>query len=341
MTNTHKALINQEDKSLKVQEVPLPSIISKGEVLVQVEAVALNPGDWKIRDWLSKPGDLHGCDFSGTVVELGEGVTTVQVGDRVASFVLVGSFAEHVKTKASLLWEVPDSIDWEQAAALGGAAADTAFQALSLRHGLPVLGEPVTDKRPFLVWAASTSVGMYAIQVAKLAGYTVIATASPKNEALVKSFGADAVYPYADESTPSKIAEAYPTLSQALDCFAEGTSTLSIAKSFSNKAGKIITLNPVNDETLATDFPEVKHEWTTCYTLLGEAVSVGPMEFPLNEEDFKAMAEWKQKVPELVASGKLKANPISHQDGGLESINDGLDWLKAGKVSAQKLTYRI
>jgi len=77
---------------------------------------------------MSKPGDLHGCDFSGSVVDIGEGVT-VKVGDRVASFVLSGSFAEHVKTKAVLVWKIPDSVDWEQAAALGAAAGESGSNA--------------------------------------------------------------------------------------------------------------------------------------------------------------------------------------------------------------------
>jgi NADPH:quinone reductase-like Zn-dependent oxidoreductase len=105
------------------------AIADNAELSQQVEAVALNPGDWKVRDWMSKPGDLHGCDFSGSVVDIGEEVTTVKVGDRVASFVLSGSFAEHVKTKAVLIWKIPDSVDWEQAAALGAAAGESGSDA--------------------------------------------------------------------------------------------------------------------------------------------------------------------------------------------------------------------
>ncbi|ORY90119.1 chaperonin 10-like protein [Leucosporidium creatinivorum] len=343
MTQTHKAYIVQEDRSLRLEEVPLPTA-GAGEIVVKVEAVALNPTDWKYRDAAAKVGSGLGCDFAGTVVQAGEG-SVVKEGEKVAGFVHGGlrpghgSFSEHVTTKSTLVWKVPSSVGLEEAAALGGIAPDTAFQALALRHGLPVLGEPITDKKPFLVWAASTSVGMYAIQVAKLAGYTVIATASPKNEALVKSFGADAVYPYADESTPAKIAEAFPSLSQAMDCISEQGSTLAIAKSFASKAGKIVTILPVKDETLATEFPEVKHDFTLVYTTLGDYFDFGPIPFAANPEDQKATEEWKKKVPELITSGKLKANPIWHQEGGLAAINDGLELLKAGKNSAQKITF--
>lgn len=65
-----------------------------------------------------------GCDFSGTVIE-GEGAN-VKKGDRVAGFVhggnsqAHGAFAEHVKTKADLVWKVPSNVSAEEAAALGG-----------------------------------------------------------------------------------------------------------------------------------------------------------------------------------------------------------------------------
>lgn len=80
---------------------------------------------------------------------------------------------------------------------------DTAVQALYFRHGLPQPSSPLATPEPFLVWGGATSVGLYAIQLAKLSGYQVIATASEKNFELVKSYGASAVYSCAScEPTP-------------------------------------------------------------------------------------------------------------------------------------------
>lgn len=192
------------------------------------------------------------------------------------------------------------------------AIADTAFQALYLRHKLAQPDKPITTKEPFLIWGGSSSVGLYAIQLASLSGqsplfvtaresvqltwpltgYTVITTASPKNFDLVKSFGASAVYDYNDADTPSKIASDYPDLARGMDCVSEKGTTLLIAKSFAEKKGTIITILPVKDEALDKDFPEVHHEFTLVYTVLGDEFNFGPMKFEANREDFEAIKEW-------------------------------------------------
>ena len=58
-----------------------------GQVLIKVYAVALNPSDWMALDAFSRPGAGMGYDFAGVVVEVGEGVKTRTVGDRVAGLV--------------------------------------------------------------------------------------------------------------------------------------------------------------------------------------------------------------------------------------------------------------
>lgn len=82
--------------------------------------------DWKHRDFVSPPGAIPGCDFAGVVTLLGEGVTNVKVGDRVAGFVHGGvlpdrgSFSEYVKTLGTLVWKIPTKLAFDEAAALGG-----------------------------------------------------------------------------------------------------------------------------------------------------------------------------------------------------------------------------
>lgn len=91
-------------------------------------------------------------------------------------------------------------------------------QALFHRLALPVPNYskgavPVTEQSPeILIWAGSTAVGQWAVQIAHASGYKVITTASPKNHQLLKEFGADDVYDYRDETTPQKIASKYPNL---------------------------------------------------------------------------------------------------------------------------------
>ncbi|GAA5957629.1 hypothetical protein JCM21900_000773 [Sporobolomyces salmonicolor] len=341
-----KAVVVVSKGQVAVKDVPTPQP-GAGEILVKNEAIALNPTDWKHRDWIAPPGAWLGCDFAGTVEKVGSGVTNLKEGDRVASFVHgglwegEGSFAEYVKTEATLVWKVSENIDWEEAAASGGIAPLTAVQALYFRHKLAYPANPTKDATPILVWGGSTSVGLYAIQLLKLSGYTVIATASEKNWPLLKQFGATSVYSYSDPEVSSKIAKDYPTLVHGFDCISEKGTTVQIAASFASKKGHVVTLLPVNDDNLKA-FEQVKIEPTLVYTVLGKPFKMGPTEFPEMAEDKKQIEEWLAgPMPELMGSGKLKSNPLLRREGALEKVNEGMDFVKEGKNHAQKLTYKL
>ena len=73
------------------------------------------------------PGTICGCDWSGVVVKVGSGASTLAIGDHVAGFVQGGTYkdrgayAQYVKTAAELAWKVPENISHEEAATLGCA----------------------------------------------------------------------------------------------------------------------------------------------------------------------------------------------------------------------------
>lgn len=329
---------------LVLTEIPVPEIAAN-EVLVKVSAVALNPTDWKHRDFFMPVGASLGCDFSGVVVKIGADVKNAKLGERVAGFVhgglfpTKGSFAEYLHVEYTLTWRVPDNIGDEEAAAMGGVGPHTAVQALCMRLGVPFPSAPSAVRTPILLWSGATSVCMYAIQIAKLAGFEVITTASAKNHALLKKLGADAIYDYADPETPAKIRAAYPTLSKALDGIAEGTTTASCAASMAGENSKIITLLP---NPLVDGPANVEVEATLAYCTLGVGFEwVGWAVFPAMPKDKSMIEEWLLELPALAASGKFVTNPIWSQPGGLAKINEGLELLKAGKTSANKITYKI
>ncbi|GAA6040361.1 hypothetical protein JCM8097_007575 [Rhodosporidiobolus ruineniae] len=333
----------------ELRDLPTPEP-AQGEVLVKNKAVALNPTDWKHRDFITPPGAWLGCDFAGVVEKVGAGVTDVKEGDRVAAFVHgglwegEGSFAEYVKAQASLVWKVPESVSFEEASAAGGIGPWTAIQALYFRLKLAHPSSPTKNAEPVLVWGGSTSVGLYAVQLLKLSGYTVIATASEKNFGVVKDYGADAVYSYSDPEVSQNIAKDYPTLSQALDTISEKGTTVSIAKAFSGGSGKghVVTLLPVKDDGLKEFEGKVVVEPTLVYTVLGVPFNMMGHDYPKMDDDKKQMEEWLAgPIPELFAAGKLRSNPLLKREGGLEKLPEGLDYLKAGKNSAQKLVYSL
>lgn len=225
---------------------------------------------------------------------------------------------------------------------MGGVGPHTAVQALFMKHGLAPLSAPLTTPEPFLIWGASSSVGIYAIQLAKLAGYTVVATASPKNHELLKSYGATSVYDYSDAATPAAIKATYPTLSKALDGIAEKGTTALIAASLGAKGGKIVTLLPVQPENQGGR-ADVEVISTLAYTTLGKQFTFpGWATFPAAPEDKAAIEQWLSKeITPLVKSGKLRSNPLWRQTGGLAGVNAGMDLLKSGAVSAQKITLKF
>jgi NADPH:quinone reductase-like Zn-dependent oxidoreductase len=184
---------------LRYEEVPDPTP-AHGEVLVQVHACALNHLDlWTRQGQGGRSAQLPhilGCDIAGVVAGLGGGVEDVAVGQRVmlspgtscgrclpclsgedsscrAYRILghgrPGGYAERVACPAANVIPIPDAIDFESAAAFPLVFL-TAWRMLVTRARV----EPRED---VLVWAAGSGVGMAAIQIAKLRGARVIATA--------------------------------------------------------------------------------------------------------------------------------------------------------------------
>jgi NADPH:quinone reductase-like Zn-dependent oxidoreductase len=178
---------------LRYEEVEQP-VPGAGEVRLRVAGSAFNPVDDGIRGgYLQAPFPVTlphtpGIDVSGTVDALGDGVTSVAVGDAVIGFLpmtAAGAAAEYVIAPAEILAPAPTSIPLPDAAALPMVGL-TAWQALFDDAGLKA-GQRV------LISGAGGAVGGYAVQLAKNAGAHVIATASPRSSERVTAAGADEV----------------------------------------------------------------------------------------------------------------------------------------------------
>lgn len=175
-----------------------------GEILIKVRFVALNPADpGMIQYRLTPTGSVLGLDYAGEVVLVGPEVDGWQPGDRVAGITPGGvgghwgAAAEYAAVDAALAWHVPDSMDLSSATTFGIGSA-TAALALYHHLSIPVPPAQVPDAPWFFVAGGSTSVGFFLIQLAKRAGYQVVATASEHNFEIVKQYGADAVFSYHD-----------------------------------------------------------------------------------------------------------------------------------------------
>ncbi|MCJ1268394.1 hypothetical protein MMC22_008282 [Lobaria immixta] len=343
---TQRGLQIQGPASAKVvSDLPIPKL-REDYIIVKVATVALNPTDWKSIDGAEEKGPISGCDYAGTVEEVGSAVTNdLKKGDRVAGFTHganvvnheTGAFAEHITAKVGLQLKIPDHLSFEEASTLG-VGVSTVGQGLYQSLGFPLPNKPSENALPVLIYGASTATGTLAVQYAKLSGLKVIATCSPRNFDLVKSLGADFVLDYNSESCASEIRKAsQDNLQHVLDCISTDASVKICADSFGSKGGKYSSLGYIQD------FPrkDVTTAVTIAYTALGEAVKLRSRDFPAVKEDYQFGIIFARLTEELLAKGKLKPHPPEVRPGGLDGILDGLQDLKKEKVSGSKLVYQI
>lgn len=184
---------------LKEREVEKPAI-NEEQVLVEIYATSINPIDWKLREGYLKemlPWEfpiILGWDAAGVVAEVGSNVKHFKVGDRVftrPATTRQGTYAQFVPVEATLLAHMPESMTFEEGAAIPLAGL-TAYQCIvgfaELKKGEKVL-----------IHAGAGGVGSMAIQIANSIGAYVATTASDKNDELVKSLGANRVINYREE----------------------------------------------------------------------------------------------------------------------------------------------
>lgn len=178
---------------LELREVPEPHA-GPGEVRVRVTAAGLNPMDWGLaaraevaaRFGITVPSGF-GYDLAGVVDEVGPGATGFAVGDRVLGGALARAVADFVVFKTpvdGVLWPTPAGIGDEVAATIpvAGMTAAAALAAIDLRSGDTVL-----------IGGAAGGVGVFAVQLAKLAGARVIGTASEGTFDFLRTLGAEPV----------------------------------------------------------------------------------------------------------------------------------------------------
>lgn len=193
-------LVEQFHAGPVVRDVASPTF-TDGEVLLQVSTSSVNAIDGMIAGGMIDgrlPYQLPitlGQDVAGTVVATGPGVTTLEAGDPVFGVHFevpfhAGTWAEEVAVSASQLAKRPTGLDVATAGALGlaGTAAKLAIDAVD-----PGPGDTV------LISGATGGVGVIAVQLAKAAGATVLATARADQAEFVRQLGADEAIDYAGD----------------------------------------------------------------------------------------------------------------------------------------------
>ncbi|HMG10124.1 MAG TPA: NADP-dependent oxidoreductase [Mucilaginibacter sp.] len=211
-----KAIILTENggtDKLILKEIDKP-VIKADEVLIKTRSIGINPVDGFVRQneayvkrkLLIEPGEqmILGWDVSGTVVEVGNDVTDLKIGEDVFGMVKfpghAKAYAEYVAAPVNHLAIKPANVSHNEAAA-ASLAALTAWQAL-------VTYAKVKPGDKALIHSAAGGVGHYAVQIAKHFGANVIGTGSASNKDFILALGADEFIDYSKEKFEEKIQDA-------------------------------------------------------------------------------------------------------------------------------------
>jgi NADPH:quinone reductase-like Zn-dependent oxidoreductase len=324
---------------VKYGDVPDPKAAG-GEVLVRVRACALNYLDiWVRRGWpglkLEKP-HWCGADMAGEIVELGTGVSSWQVGQRVvvnpgvnayedeytrrgedsvsAGYHIFGEHvrggaAEYIAVPAANLEAMPDNVDFPEAAAplLVGL---TAWRMLIHRAGLRA-GETV------LVVGAGGGVNSIAIQIAKLAGATVYTVASnPEKAGLAQELGADVVIDRSQVDWGKEISKL--TARRGVDVVVDnvGRATLNTSMLAVARGGRIVIVGNTSGPLTEID---IRYLFSKQISLIGSTMG--------SRQDFRI-------ITTLLRDGKIRpvidsVMPLSEGKEAYRRMEEGL---QSGKI---------
>lgn len=305
---------------MELRELPVPQP-GPGEVRLKVEAVGIN-----FADALAVAGEYltrtrlpytPGMEFAGVVDALGEGVSGVQVGGRVASLAGRGGLAEYALSPAAALIPVPPSFTPAQAAAFP-VSYFTAYHGLkTLGHGQP--GEWV------LVQAAAGALGTASIQLAKALGMSVVAMASTEEKlAIARDLGADVTLLQDDPDRVQKVRDAAGGKGVPLILEVVGGPRFQESLDMAAHRGRVIVIGNASREQAHLRPVELMKRnltvtglWLT--SLMGDA---------------EATREAAQALTQLVGSGRVvpQVGPTYPLSESARAFQDLLDRKTTGKV---------
>jgi NADPH2:quinone reductase len=188
-------------EKLVVEDVASPAI-RDGAVRIAVQAAGINFADLLLisGQYQEKPAFpfTPGMEASGTVTEVGVGVTALRAGDRVMALTGTGAYAEEIVADASRVYKIPDKMDFISAAGFP-VTYGTSHGAFDWRAHLKP-GEWL------LVFGAAGGVGLTAVEIGKAMGATVIACANgPEKLEITRQHGADHLIDYSREDIRERV----------------------------------------------------------------------------------------------------------------------------------------
>ncbi|KAH9963102.1 GroES-like protein [Lactifluus volemus] len=326
---------------IATREIPRPG---PGFLLVKIESCALNPVD-KVSQHTGFLVDRYpyiaGCDGAGTIEEVGQGVSEVSKGDRV---VFQAHFGNHMGTfqqyvlidDALLVAKIPDHLTFDQASTLPLGLATAAiglYQKRIERGGLGLVAPWAESGRgryvgqPIFITGGASSVGQYALQLARLSGFDpIVTTASASNEGYCRAAGATHVIdhhttPYA--SIPAVVREVIKgPVGIAYDVISS-RETQEASLEILAPNGNLVLTRPLSVDT------QKDNQYVT---LVYGSVRGG--------KNTVFGREMYAELTSFLADGSIKPNNVELIAEGLKGIPAALERVAAGKASGVKIVAR-
>ncbi|KAH7407256.1 putative alcohol dehydrogenase [Cadophora sp. MPI-SDFR-AT-0126] len=354
-TNFTAAVLLSPKARHTIQTRSLPEL-KPGEVGIKIDATAINPVDWKMRDYdLFLPGypTILGSDASGTIVSLGSSVANFSIGDRVFFQGILGTpqsstFQQYCVMPSSLIAPIPSNTSFEAAA---GVSLATMAVAIAFYHTIgygmappwSTGGSEVGKGKAVVILGGASSVGQYAVQLARLSGFEKIVTNSgSENIEMVEKLGADVVLnrtisgvkEFADAVGDTELAFVFDAIS-APATQRLGVEILQEAKKRSEDAC-LVTLHTVHPDHPDMEAVKLGREGEVKVDIR-QVLGLG------SQKDLRYLSEPLMKAlggnEGWIAKGKFVPNRVRVVEGGLTKVDDALDLNKAG-VSGVKVVIR-
>ncbi|ETW00414.1 hypothetical protein H310_07051 [Aphanomyces invadans] len=307
----------------EIVTVPRASLkVTPGTVLIKNVVVGINASDINYTNGKYNPGvqPPFDCGFEGVghVEEVGAGVKHLKKGDAVV-YSMYGAFSEYVVVPIKLAAKVPVATAEILPLNVCGLTASIA---------LDTVGEMKTGET-VLVTAAAGATGQFAVQLAKLAGNTVIGTcSSPEKQEYLKSIGCDRAIDYTKEDVGTVLAKEFP---RGVDLVFEsvGGSIFETCMNNLAKHGRLVVIGSISGYADSSSWSGGSTSSPFASTLLSKSASVRG--FFLNHFIKTHGTTHARKLATLVRHGLLNSGVDPAKFSGLDSVADAIEYLYARK----------
>ncbi|KAK0302332.1 hypothetical protein LTR82_017902 [Friedmanniomyces endolithicus] len=351
-------LVHRGPKVVAVDS-PIPSP-APWQVTIRVHVVAANPKDWKMSEWFEDRAINEGEDMAGTIYAIGEGVVGFSVGDRVAALhdntSPHGAYAEYAIAWAYTTFHISSNISfeaqwWSRSQASNAfkeastvplaatAAAWALYRDLALQA--PWNPMPQLQKMPLIINGGSTAVGAFAIKLAMLSNVHPIIAIAGSGAHYVRTLldheSGDVCidYRHGVENTLQRVRTALAGLEARHAVEAVGdASGLALLQQLVAQDGTISLSLPVGESGSNELQKKVR-------TLLMSSISVHETMAPPPPGGKAFGFIMSQFFGYALCSGMLKGHPYRVVPGGLGGVQQALEDLKKGMVSATKFVMRV